>query len=197
MVLRIRRDDGPDILTFTEAGGLARSGLNAAGIAHHRELRWSATATTAGPACRWRFIRRKVLESEHLALADARGRTSTPKLGSNNMAVSHCGGVAIDFECAPDETFWVAPERGLYVHANHWIAGSARAKLKDTGIAEHARRLYRDKRVREHADAAERRQAHARGLQARRFFDDFASPWSVCRPPRPNMRGNIVRRRRR
>ena len=32
VVLRIRRDDGPDILTFTEAGGLARSGLNSAGI---------------------------------------------------------------------------------------------------------------------------------------------------------------------
>src|SRR5215469_495882 len=26
IVLRIRSDDGPDILTFTEAGGLARSG---------------------------------------------------------------------------------------------------------------------------------------------------------------------------
>ena len=33
VVLRIRRDDGPDILTFTEAGGLARSSLNAAGVA--------------------------------------------------------------------------------------------------------------------------------------------------------------------
>ena len=33
VVLRVHRDDGPDLLTFTEAGGLARSGLNAAGIA--------------------------------------------------------------------------------------------------------------------------------------------------------------------
>ena len=33
VVLKIARDDGPDILTFTEAGGLARSGFNAAGIA--------------------------------------------------------------------------------------------------------------------------------------------------------------------
>ena len=32
VLLRIHRDDGPDILTFTEAGGLARSGLNSAGI---------------------------------------------------------------------------------------------------------------------------------------------------------------------
>ena len=29
----LRRDDGPDLLTFTEAGALGRSGFNAAGIA--------------------------------------------------------------------------------------------------------------------------------------------------------------------
>src|SRR5262249_20826420 len=33
IVLRVRRDDGPDFLTFVEAGGLARNGFNAAGIA--------------------------------------------------------------------------------------------------------------------------------------------------------------------
>jgi isopenicillin-N N-acyltransferase-like protein len=33
VVLRIRREDGPDILTFVEAGGLARAGFNAAGLA--------------------------------------------------------------------------------------------------------------------------------------------------------------------
>src|SRR5690606_23014083 len=33
IVMHIVRDDGPDILVFTEAGQLARSGFNAAGIA--------------------------------------------------------------------------------------------------------------------------------------------------------------------
>src|SRR5579862_5435077 len=32
IVLRVRNDEGPDFLTFVEAGGLARSGLNAAGV---------------------------------------------------------------------------------------------------------------------------------------------------------------------
>jgi hypothetical protein len=32
IVLRVRRTDGPDFLTFVEAGGLARCGMNAAGI---------------------------------------------------------------------------------------------------------------------------------------------------------------------
>jgi isopenicillin-N N-acyltransferase-like protein len=52
VVLRIRNDNGPDILTFTEAGGLARSGLNSAGIAITATTS-SLTATIAKLACRW------------------------------------------------------------------------------------------------------------------------------------------------
>src|SRR3546814_19039369 len=98
---------------------------------------------------------------------------------SNNMIVSHCGGVAIDFECAPDETFLVHPENGLLVHANHWQSPVALTKLKDTGIANTPDSLYRDIRVRDlltpkigtiDTDAV-----------TATLFDDFATPWSVCR----------------
>ena len=100
VVLRIRRDDGPDILTFTEAGGLARCGLNAAGIAITANyLESDRDYSQIGVPLA--LIRRKVLETEHLALA-MRTVYATPKSPSNNMIVSHCGGVAIDFECAPD-----------------------------------------------------------------------------------------------
>ena len=72
------------------------------------------------------LIRRKVLESEHSRSRCARS-TCTPKSAANNMMVSHVDGVAIDFECAPDETFQVHPERGLLVHANHFVEpGGAR-----------------------------------------------------------------------
>ena len=66
--LRRFREDGPDLLTFVEAGGLARAGLNAAGIAvtanylesdrDYREL--------GVPLA---LLRRRFLESEHLAMA--------------------------------------------------------------------------------------------------------------------------------
>ncbi|HYC65215.1 MAG TPA: acyl-CoA--6-aminopenicillanic acid acyltransferase, partial [Reyranellaceae bacterium] len=112
---------------------------------------------------------------------------STAKLGSNHMAVSHCGGEAFGFECAPDETFWLAPDRGLYVHANHWIAESARAKVKDTGLAETPDSIYRDKRVRDQLGPKRGKLTLEDFRQA--FFDDWGSPWSVCRPPRMNTRG--------
>ena len=192
VILRIHRDDGPDILTFTEAGGLARSGLNSAGVGLTANALECDRDYQRGPGVPLPFIRRKVLESAHLAQA-VHTIFSTPKLGSNHMAVSHAtdnAAEAFGFECAPDETFWLAPERGLYVHANHWIADAARAKVKDTGLAETPCSIYRDKRVREQL-GPKRSKLTLDDFRAA-FFDDWGSPWSVCRPPRPNNRGNLV-----
>ena len=67
VVLRVRRDDGPDLLTFTEAGGLARSGFNSAGIAITANyLECDRDYRRLGVPLA--LIRRKVLESQHLAL---------------------------------------------------------------------------------------------------------------------------------
>ncbi|MBM3643048.1 MAG: acyl-CoA--6-aminopenicillanic acid acyltransferase [Alphaproteobacteria bacterium] len=189
VVLRIRRDDGPDILTFTEAGGLARSGLNSAGIGLTANAIECDRDYRRGAGVPVPLIRRKVLESAFLAGA-IHAITSTPKLGSNHMCVSHAGGHAFGFECAPDETFWLAPQDGLYVHANHWISDAARARVNDTGIAETPDSLYRDIRVRESL-GPKRGRLTLDDLRAA-FFDDWGTPWSVCRPPRPNNRGAIV-----
>jgi isopenicillin-N N-acyltransferase-like protein len=105
------------------------------------------------------------------------------------MIVSHAGGVAIDFECAPDETFQVRPEDGLLVHANHWVSPVALAKLRDTGIANTPDSLYRDLRVR--ARLAPQIGSLAAETVKAALFDDFAAPWSVCRPPRRSL-GNTL-----
>jgi isopenicillin-N N-acyltransferase-like protein len=185
VILRIQRDDGPDILTFTEAGGLARSGLNSAGIGLTANALECDRDYQRGPGVPLPFIRRKVLESAHLAQT-VNTIFATHRLGSNHMAVSQ-GNEAFGFECAPDETFWLAPERGLYVHANHWIAEPARAKVKDTGLAETPCSIYRDKRVRDQL-GPKRGKLTLDDFRAA-FFDDWGSPWSVCRPPRLNTRG--------
>jgi isopenicillin-N N-acyltransferase-like protein len=187
IVLRIRRDDGPDILTFTEAGALARSGFNAAGVAitanyleSDRDYRQVGVPLA--------LIRRKVLEQQEVALA-MRAVYCTAKSASNNMMVSHSGGVAIDFECAPDETFQVHAQHDLIVHANHWQSPVALAKLRDTGIQNTPDSLYRDIRVR---DLLTPRLGDITTNHVKQaLFDDFATPYSVCRPPRLNSSNNL------
>ena len=188
VVLCVRRDDGPDLLTFTEAGGLARSGFNSAGVAITANyLECDRDYRRLGVPLA--LIRRKVLESQHLALA-MRSVYVTPKSGANNMIVSHRDGVAIDFECAPDETFQVHPESGLLVHANHFVSPVALAKLRDTGILNTPDSLYRDVRVR--SLLAPQIGRITREAVKAALLDDFATPWSVCRPPRPGVNGVVT-----
>ncbi|MDA9421031.1 C45 family autoproteolytic acyltransferase/hydolase [Bradyrhizobium sp. CCBAU 53380] len=183
VILKVRRDDGPDFMTFTEAGALGRFGFNAVGIAiTGNDLECDRDYREVGVPLA--LVRRKVLESEHVALA-MRTVYCTKKSAANNMIVSHRDGVAIDFECAPDETFQVHPDQGLLVHANHFVSPVALVKLTDMGIANAPDSLYRDVRVRELLKP----QIGAISFDAVKaaLFDEFAHPWSVCRPPRLNL----------
>lgn len=183
IVLKIAREDGPDILTFVEAGGLARCGLNAAGIAITANYIESDRdyKKTGVPLV---LIRRKVLEQKHFAMA-LRTVAATPKTCSNNMMVSSAEGYAVDFECAPDEVFPLYPQDGLLVHANHWVSPVALSKLKDAALLGDS--FYRDKRVEE---LLQKRKLTPDDLKAA-FFDDFATPFAVCRPVLPNSAGDL------
>lgn len=187
VVLKVRREHGPDLMTFTEAGGLARAGLNAAGLAitanyleSDRDYRQVGVPLAV--------IRRKVLECEHLAVA-MRTVYCTGKSASNNMIVSHKDGFAIDFECAPDETFPLYAQNGLIVHANHWQSPVALSKLRESGILNTPESLYRDLRVRQALERDVGRLTREHLRQA--LFDDFGTPYSVCRPPRQSFQGNL------
>ena len=186
VMLRIRGEHGPDILTFTEAGGLARFGFNSCGIAitanyleSDRDYRQVGVPLAV--------IRRKVLEQTHLAPA-VRTVYVTPKSGSNNIAVSDSrGGMVFDFECAPDESFEVEPQDGVLVHANHWRSPAALAKLREEGIRSSPDSLCRERRVRKLL-AQRPGRLSVEDLKTI-LLDDWGSPWSICRPPRPGERG--------
>lgn len=187
VVLKVTREDGPDFLTFTEAGALARAGFNAAGIAITANyLECERDYTQQGIPLP--LIRRKVLESTHLADA-IRCVACTPKSASNNMMLSAAQGFAIDFECAPDESFSLLPDQGLIVHANHWRSAVALTKLRETGVPSVPDSFYRDWRV----ERSLRAKAGKLTIDDFRdaFFDDFLTPNAVCQPPQPTKRGSI------
>jgi isopenicillin-N N-acyltransferase-like protein len=187
VILRIRNEDGPDILTFTEAGALARFGLNSRGICISANgLECDRDYRRAGVPLA--LIRRKMLEQAHLSLA-LRIAYCTPKSGSNNIIVSHgASGLVYNFECAPDETFMVEPRNGLLVHANHWLSPIALTKLQECGMADAPSTFYRDLRAREAlaAKAGDVTVDDVIGV----MLDDFETPWSICYPPRPSSPSN-------
>jgi isopenicillin-N N-acyltransferase like protein len=187
VILRIRNEDGPDILTFTEAGALARFGLNSRGICITANgLECDRDYRRAGVPLA--LMRRKILEQAHLALA-LRTAYCTPKSGSNNIIVSHAAsGLVYDFECAPDETFMVEAQNGLLVHANHWLSPIALTKLQECGMADAPSTFYRELRARE-ALAAKAGDVTVDDVM-RVMLDDFETPWSICYPPRPSSPSN-------
>jgi isopenicillin-N N-acyltransferase-like protein len=188
VVLRIRNEDGPDILTFTEAGALGRFGFNARGIAitaNYLECERDYRQVGVPLA----LIRRQVLEQAQFALA-LRCAYTTPKSGSNNIVVSHAGGgLVYDFECAPDESFDVPPTDGLLVHANHWQSPVALSKLRETGIWNTPDSLYRDRRLRQLLEGRIGSLTVADIKAA--LLDKWEAPWSICRPPRPSTTTNL------
>ncbi|CDZ41446.1 Peptidase C45 acyl-coenzyme A:6-aminopenicillanic acid acyl-transferase [Neorhizobium galegae bv. officinalis] len=186
IVLKIKRSDGPDIITFTEAGGLARTGFNSAGISiSGNYLETDRDYRELGVPLA--IIRRKVLEQDHLAMS-MQAVYGTRKSASNNMMIGHAHGVAIDFECAPDETFLVHPENGVLVHANHFQSQVALSKLLDKGVVNMPDSLYRDLRVRQLIEPHVGKVTVDTVKTA--LSDTFESPWSVCRPPRKSLSNN-------
>lgn len=181
IVLCIRRESGPDVLTFVEAGGLARQGFNSAGLGLTGNFLQS-DRDFKSPGAPLGLVRRKMLECASMAEA-MKVLWAQPRACSNNLILSHADGEAIDLECAPDEIFWIAPENGLLVHANHFVSPSARAKLVDTGLANFPDSLYRDRRVRAalapHAGSITLEHVKAA------LFDEFGAPSAVLRSPKP------------
>ena len=180
IVLRIMRNDGPDLLTFTEAGALARSGLNSSGISITANyLKCDRDYTSLGIPLP--LIRRRALECRYYSDA-IRFVATTNKSGANNMMLASSEGMGINFECAPDESFAILPdEKGLIVHANHWQHVAALSKLKDTGTNWSPDSFYRDYRVKEYLLQKNRKLNVTDMKEA--FFDKFGTPFSVCIPP--------------
>ncbi len=186
IVLRMRRDDGPDLLVFTEAGTLGRHGINSAGLSlsgnfltSDRDYVGASQADT--PLA---LIRRRMLDSA--SMADAmKALWSTRRYASNNLMLADAKGEAVDLECAPDEIFWLTPEDDVLVHANHWMCPVARTKLRDLGLAKSPDSIYRQRRVTQ--ALLDARRTHGKidwNVIKAALADDFGAPVGVLRVPR-------------
>jgi isopenicillin-N N-acyltransferase-like protein len=182
IVLRVVPARGPSLLTFVEAGMLARSGMSSAGIGlcgnflnsdmDHRQRGVPIPV-----------IRRAILMSPTLPTAVGEVLRA-PRAFSSNHLLAHRDGEAVDLEASPPEVFPLFAEDGLLVHSNHFKAANGR--VRDTGLPRYPDSLFRDRRVRAHLTGCAR-PLGVRHLQEA-LRDHFGLPDSVCRhrAPRPD-----------
>lgn len=186
VVLIVRREDGPDVMTYVEAGGLARAGMNAIGVAITGNNLSMMDESLTRPGVPLSIIRRLALEAGDFSGAlDAVAQA--PRSISNNMTLSLAEaegeGEIINLETTPEEIFWQVPEDGILTHANHFVTPAARAKVRDRGLIEGMNTLYRDRRVRRIL-AADGQRITTDSLR-RAFADTFGGPRGVLRAPQP------------
>ena len=123
VVLEARPDDGPAFVTVVEAGLLAKTGMNAAGLG----LVTNALVTdadTGEPGLPYHVLLRAVLDcgtvTEALKVLQAGLRSS-----SANYLIAHASGAALDIEAAPGDftrLYPRFPEDGVLLHTNHFLA---------------------------------------------------------------------------
>ncbi|MBL8271492.1 C45 family autoproteolytic acyltransferase/hydolase [Steroidobacter sp.] len=179
VVVRIDCGDGNPMLSFMEAGMLARAGFNAAGIAITGNF-LASDRDRGRDGVPIPLLRRRILRASSLGVAIGEVYLA-PRAFSNNLMISHAAGMAVDLEASPGEVFWLKPEDGLLVHSNHFKTEAARAKVRDVGLNISPDSLYRDDRVQQIL-AAHRGQLDV-GHFKTAFRDDFGLPKAVCRVP--------------
>lgn len=177
VVLSVTPDDGPEFLTFVEAGLLARCGVNAAGVGVTGNfLETADVAPRLGGSIA--VLRRRLLGCTSLEQA-LRLIVRWPRAFPSNHLIADDRGEAIDCETTPREVFALHPHEGLLTHSNHFKAPAALARVEDRGIARYPDTLLRDRRLLGRL-AGGVPSVTAEDLQDA-MHDHYGAPNSICR----------------
>jgi isopenicillin-N N-acyltransferase-like protein len=125
VVLEARQDTGPDFVTVVEAGLLAKTGMNSAGLGLVTNA--LVTGDDAGtPGIPYHLALRAILDcdtvSDALAVLQSGERSSAA-----NYLIAHRDGSALDVEAAPgafSRLFPLLPDPGdgVLLHTNHFLS---------------------------------------------------------------------------
>lgn len=125
LLLATRDERGLTVLTLTEAGMLAKTGLNSAGVGVCVNMLGCDRDGLPGPGVEpgvpYHVLLRTALEADNLADA-----LKAACLGTRNSSINlllgqaaEAGGELIDLELVPGDVGWSHPVDGFITHANH------------------------------------------------------------------------------
>lgn len=177
VLLRTEDERGHRVAALTEAGMLAKAGLNGAGVGVCVNLLGCDRDGRPG-GVPYHVILRSVLEADSLSWA-IRNAMRAPRSASINLLIGQAGpggGELIDLELAPGDAGWLHPEDGVLVHANHFEAAlPVYDTIKDWGGSS----LFRSARARRLLAAYP---DPLRPADLRAVLEDHQSqPLSICR----------------
>ncbi|RMF86888.1 MAG: peptidase C45 [Nitrospinota bacterium] len=179
VLLQVKQPDKPDFLTFVEAGLLAKTGLNSAGIGLCANALIS-DQDRGEKGVPFHVILRKILDASRLDEAIA-AVILPSRASSANYLLASVEGEAIDLEAAPPAVGYHYPLDGFLTHTNHFTSGLS--GIRDVGLTVFPDSLIRDSR-------AYRRLKRWPGKIDRKnleelFRDHVNFPHSICRHPDP------------
>jgi isopenicillin-N N-acyltransferase like protein len=189
VILQEKAQGRPDVLQVVEAGIIAKTGFNSAGI---------GLCTNALVTANWRVgvpyhaILWRILKAESMAAAI--GAVTAPfRASAGNYLIAHAAGEAVDLEAAPDTLDFIFPEKGMIAHANHCKAGNTR--IRDLTPALWPDTIMRDYRAGKILGRFEARISAAAIQEVLR--DHFDKPNSICThvnaalPPQEHSQTNV------
>jgi len=185
MVLLATRDErGHTVLALTEAGMLAKTGLNSAGLGVCVNMlacdRDGLSRDGGDPGLPYHVMLRAALEAD--TLADAlRVLCGATRNGSINLLLgqaAEAGGELIDLELVPGDVGWLHPVDGLITHANHLETA---LPVRDAAKGWGGSSLFRSARARRLL-APQAAVGKVGADDLKRVLRDHASfPHSICR----------------
>lgn len=175
ILLKIERKNGLRAFYLVEAGMVGRNGMNSAGIGVVANfLETDRDRKQFGVPLP--FIRRKILASRNMADA-MKALIGAKKTSSTNCLIGSKQGFVIDIEATPENFYVLYPDRGLLIHANHFVHPHIREI--DTSRTRFPDTLYRDWRMKQLLEP-KRGKITVKDLQES-LSDHLGYPRSICR----------------
>ncbi|WP_049560391.1 C45 family autoproteolytic acyltransferase/hydolase [Nonomuraea sp. SBT364] len=181
-LLATRDTEGFSVLSLAEAGMLAKSGLNSAGLGVCANLLVS-DRDTGGAGVPYHYLLRGVLQSRTMSEAHRRALDVT-RISSGNLLIADAGGEAIDLEVAPGVFGALLPEGGLITHSNHFQSA---LPLADRKAATSALTLLRPARARHLLEDAAAARTLELGDIVGALRDHYSHPDGICRHVNPDV----------
>ena len=124
VLIRHRRNDGPDYISFNEPGMVAKVGMNDAGLGVCLNILRTSHPLSGIPT---HVLLRALLDARSVT----EGQQKVQRAGfgkASNIMFADSSGKAVSVEFTGDATHTITPKDGVIVHTNHCIAEAACGK---------------------------------------------------------------------